>query len=64
MQDHGSHDLHVEGAHAGGAMRRLPRHRERLRHQIIEGLALLETALELRSLPPQGLAGERGHVAL
>ncbi len=64
MQDHRAHDLHIEGTHARSPVRRLPSHRERLRHQIVKGLALLQTLPELESLLPQGLAGERSHVAL
>ena len=39
-----AHDLHVEGAHAGGAPSRLARHREGLGQQIVERLAVRRAA--------------------
>ena len=38
-----AHDLDVERAHAGGPLGRLPRDREGLGHEVVEGLAVGET---------------------
>ena len=62
VQHDGPHDLHVEGAHAGGALRGLPGHGEGLGHEIVERLSAGEPFSELRGLAAKRGVGERGHL--
>ena len=54
VQDGAAEELHIEMAHSERAARRLPTHRERLRHQVVERLALSGAFAQF-----PGSAGER-----
>ena len=58
MQHDAADQLHVEVAHPERAQCRLAHHRERLRQQLIERRAVLQTLLELVGLGAQRLVRE------
>ena len=64
MKDDGAHDLDVEGAQAYRPARRLARHRERLRQQVVETLPLLQPAPEDGGLRPQSVIGQCGDLGI
>ncbi len=64
VQGGGTHDLDVEGAHARDALGSLTDGGERLRHQVVEGLAVLQALPELRGHPLELGVGHRDEVVL
>lgn len=59
-----AHELHVEVALAQHPLGRLADGRERLGHQVVEGLALLQALLELGRHAAQLVVGHRDEVVL
>ena len=64
VQRCGAHDLDVEVALPEHALGRLANGGERLGHQVVEGLAVLQALLELRGHPLELVVGHRDEVVL
>ena len=64
VQNHAADELHVEMAHAQRPPGRLSRRRERLRQQIVEGLAVVEPLAVLRGQRGKTIVRKGGELGL